>query len=226
LSASSRTIAAQAAAHKEASSAKISPELGALLVAERRRIAAVAESSSVAAIGSAFPDGPVLNVNGHPTTISEQLAGKPAVVVFYRGVWCPYCNMALSTYQTDLLPALSERGVALIAISPQKPDNSLTMKQRHDLSFAVLSDQGNRIARAIGIVSPPPSEEARAALASLGADIAGSNADGTDALPLPASVVVNAHGIIRWIDVHADYTKRSEVDDILSAVSFTLNEKD
>jgi peroxiredoxin len=125
--------------------------------------------------------------------------------VFYRGVWCPYCNIALSAYQADLLP---QRGFRLVAISPRKPDGSLTMAQKHDLAFPVVSDPGNVTARRLGILTRP-SPEARAAQLQLRLDLTRVNADGTVALPMPAAVILDAGRTIRWIDVHPDRSNRS-----------------
>ena len=80
------------------------------------------------------------------TTLYAVTGDSTAVLIFYRGAWCPYCNIALSAYQADLLPQLTERGVRLVAISPQKPDGSLSMQQKHNLAFTVVSDPGNVIA--------------------------------------------------------------------------------
>lgn len=84
------------------------------------------------------------------------------------------------------MPQLDERGIRLIAISPQRPDGSLTMQQKHNLSFTVVSDPGNALARMIGILSPESSEAVRAAAASLGVDVPAANADGTDMVPVHA----------------------------------------
>ena len=102
-----------------------------------------------------MPDGELLDVQGVPTTLAQVRAGRPAVVVFYRGAWCPYCNLALRTYQAELVPALAARGVELIAVSPQKPDGSLTMAETNKLTFSVVSDPGNQLASALGILSGP-----------------------------------------------------------------------
>ena len=139
------------------------------------------------------------------------------MVVFYRGARCPYCNIALRTYQSELVPALAVREFELIAISPQKPDGSLTAQQTNELTYTVLSDPGNQIASSLGILTEP-TPDAVGAQAKLGLDLTGVNADGTRALPMPTTVVVDADGTIRWIDVHPNYTTRSEVPDILAAV--------
>jgi peroxiredoxin len=126
-------------------------------------------------------------------------------------------TIALSAYQADLLPQLTERGVRLVAISPQKPDGSLTMQQKHNLAFTVVSDPGNVIARRLGILTRP-SPQARAAQLQLGLDLTSVNADGTVALPMPAAVILDASHTIRWIDVHPDYTSRTEPQQILDAL--------
>jgi len=140
------------------------------------------------------------------------------VIVFYRGGWCPYCNIALRTYQAQLVPVLDERGISLIAISPQTPDGSLSTRETKELTFTVLSDPGNQIARQLGILTRP-SDGARAAQLELGLDLTQVNADGTTGLPMPTVIVADAAGVIRWIDVHRDYSTRTEPGQILQAIT-------
>ena len=123
---------------------------------------------TVVAPGSVMPDGDLLDVHGAPTSLARLRGGRPAVVVFYRGAWCPYCNIALRTYQAELVPALGARGVELIAVSPQKPDGSLTSAESNELTYSVASDPGNQIATALGILTEP-SSESLAAQAQVGA---------------------------------------------------------
>ena len=120
---------------------------------EQSTLAHLGEPAGALPVGSTLPDVELIGPDGVPTTLGEATGGRPAVVVFYRGAWCPYCNIALNNYQALLLPALSDREVRLIAVSPQRPDGSLTMKQKHDLAFAVLSDPGNVLAQVMGIVT-------------------------------------------------------------------------
>jgi peroxiredoxin len=82
--------------------------------------------------------------------------GRSAVVVLNRGAWCPYCNVTLRAYQEDLVPQLAQRDIPLVAISPQKPDGSLSMQEKNELSFTVLSDPGNQVAAALGVLTAPP----------------------------------------------------------------------
>lgn len=171
--------------------------------------------------GSEMPDAELLDTDGEATSVRAAAAGRPAVVVFYRGAWCPYCNLTLRAYQEQLVGELDRRGVGLVAISPQRPDGSLTMAQAHDLTYTVLSDPGNRIASALGIVTAP-NAEARAAQAGLGLDLTEVNADGSAALPMPTVVLVDADRTIRWIDVHPDYSTRTEPAEVLRAVDAEL----
>ena len=144
------------------------------------------------------------------------------MIVFYRGAWCPYCNIALRTYQAQLVPALAERGISLIAISPQTPDGSLSTKETKELTFTVLSDPGNQIARQLGILTAP-SDGTRAAQLQLGLDLTQVNADGTTALPMPTVIIAGPDCTIGWIDVHPDYTTRTEPGQILQAVTETIS---
>lgn len=188
--------------------------------AERAELDAADLPGGIAVVGVPMPDASLLDAHGNPTTLAQTIAGGPAVVVFYRGAWCPFCNLALRTYEQDLLPGLRERGVNLVAISPQRPDGSLTTQQTNELSYPVLSDPGNRIATELGILAPA-NDGARAAQAELGLDVAGVNADGTPTLPMPTVVVVD-QGRIAWIDVHPNYATRTESAEILAVVSATV----
>jgi peroxiredoxin len=186
--------------------------------AERAQLDQAGVPDGVPAPGTPMPDGELLDVHGGPTSLSQARGGGPAVVVFYRGAWCPYCNLTLRSYEEQLAGPLGQIGVGLIAISPQKPDGSLSMEQKHDLSYTVLSDPGNQIAGKLGILTSP-SDGARKSQAALGVDVAAGNADGTDVLPMPTVVVVDRDGSLRWIDVHPNYSTRTEPSAILEAVA-------
>jgi peroxiredoxin len=216
------TIAEQVASLHRASAGQLPAEVAEAFAAEQRDLAAAGHPSGVAEPGSRLPDGELIDVAGGPATLAETLGGKPAVIVFYRGGWCPYCNIALRTYQAQLVPALAERGISLIAISPQTPDGSLSTKESKELTFTVLSDPGNQIAGQLGILTAP-SDGTRAAQLQLGLDLTQVNADGTTALPMPTVVIADADGVIRWIDVHLDYTTRTEPGQILQAVTETIS---
>ena len=184
---------------------------------EQAGLAAAGLPAGIAPVGTRLADADLLDVHGAPASLYAAAGDGPTVVVFYRGVWCPYCNIALSVYQQHLLPGLTERGVRLLAISPQAPDGSLSMRDKHDLAFTVLSDPGNSVARRLGILTRP-SDEARAAQLQLGLDLAAVNADGTIGVPMPAVAILDGGRVLRWIDVHPDYSTRTEPAQILGAL--------
>jgi peroxiredoxin len=215
------TIAEQSAALKEGVASQLPAGVVAAFAAEQADLVAAGLPSGIPQAGSAMPDGALLDVHGAPTTLLRAREGRPAVIVFYRGAWCPYCNLTLRTYQEQVVPALDARNVALIAISPQAPDGSLSMRETNELTYTVLSDPGNQIAGQLSLLTAP-TDAARGAQAELGLDLAAVNADGTHTLPMPSTVLVDADGTIRWIDVHPDYTTRTEAGTILDAVEKLL----
>lgn len=153
-------------------------------------------------------------------SLDELVATGPAVIVFYRGGWCPYCNVALRTYQRELLPELGAFGARLVAISPQTPDGSLSTVEKAELEFTVLSDPGSRVASRLGIVFEQ-AEEVLAAQRQLGLDLAKVNAEGSVNLPRPTVLIVDQDRTVRFVDIQPDFTLRTEVADILAALATT-----
>ena len=211
------TIAQQVEALNGDLASQMPPEVMGAFVDEIGSLSTRAVPADVPAPGAPMPDGDLLDGHGEPTTFEVARDGKPAVVVFYRGAWCPYCNLTLRAYQQQLVPALDERGVKLIAINPQKPDGSLTMQETNALTFTVLSDPGSVLMGKMGILTEP-GEGVQEASAKLGLDIPGDAADGTWTMPMPTTAVVDAGGTIAWIDVHPVFATRSEPTEIIAAV--------
>jgi peroxiredoxin len=157
------------------------------------------------------------DATGTPVSLDHIVEGGPAVIVFYRGGWCPYCNLALRTYQHELLPQLSSFGARLVAISPQSPDESLSTVEKAGLDFTVLSDPGSRLADHIGIAFEQ-ADEVLAAQHTLGLDLAKANAEGATRLPRPTVLIVDQDRTVRFVDVQPDYTARTEVADIIASL--------
>ncbi len=211
------TIADQASEVSRQAAEQLPTEVMAGFGIELARLVEEGVPSGAAAPGTPMPDGELLDVHGAPTTLAAARDGRPAVVVFYRGAWCPYCNVALRAYEKALVGELGRRGVALVAVSPQRADGALSLAEKLALTYTVVSDPGNQIAKRLGIVFTV-GDGAREAQAKLGLDLADINADGTYELPMPTTVLVDGDGTIRWMDVHPDYTTRSETAEILAAV--------
>jgi peroxiredoxin len=211
------TIAEQVRQMNETMAAQPPNEVMGAFAREQADLAARPAPEGVVEVSETLADVELLDAHGSATRLYEELAGRVSVLVFYRGAWCPYCNLALNAYQAELIPELDRRGVSLVAISPQAPDGSLSMQQKNALTFTVLSDRGNHIAKSIGIVTGP-SDDVRAAQLQLGLDLTAVNADGTTSLPMPTTLIVDDDHVVRWVDVHLDYTARSEPKEILAAL--------
>jgi peroxiredoxin len=143
-------------------------------------------------------------------------SGRPVVLSFYRGSWCPYCNLELRTLQAHI-GEFEARGARLVAISPQVPDESLSVTEKHDLSFDVLSDVGTTVAQDFGLAFDIPAELA-AIYESRGHDLIRTNGGHDRTLVIPASYVVGHDGVVSWAFVNSDYTKRAEPSDMIAAL--------
>ena len=158
------------------------------------------------------------DANGTPVSLDQIVESGPAVIMFYRGGWCPYCNLALRTYQQELLPQLDAFGARLVAISPQPPDESLSTVEKAALEFTVLSDPGSRLADRLGIAFEQ-TDDVLAAQRKLGLDLTKVNAEGAVRLPRPTVLVVDQDRTVRFVDVQPDYTARTEVSDIITTLN-------
>ncbi|TVY32232.1 putative peroxiredoxin [Lachnellula occidentalis] len=160
--------------------------------------------------GSKLPHFTLPSASGTSVSSSSLLAKGPILMTFYRGSWCPYCNLTLRSLQAHL-PALRAKSCTLVAISPELPDTSLSTVEKNELQFPVLSDVGNELARKLGMVFEQP-EELRAVFDRFGHDLRGRNGDDSMVVPVPAVVLVGGDGVVRNVHVDADYTKRLEPD--------------
>jgi peroxiredoxin len=154
---------------------------------------------------------------GEVVRLQSLLATGPVVISFYRGGWCPYCNIELRGLQRRL-PEIKALGASLIAISPELPDNSLSTAEKNNLSFAVLSDVGNIVARRFGIVFRLPASLLATYEASDHALSKMNGATGAEELPMPATFVVDGSGAIRLAFVEEDYTQRLDPEVIVQAL--------
>ena len=166
--------------------------------------------------GGKAPDFSLPNIKGDKLTLAALLDKGPVVLSFYRGGWCPYCNLELKALQ-ESLPGIKASGGQLVAVSPQLPDHSLSTSEANEISFEVLSDVGNHTAREYGLVFTLK-EELRPIYEKWGADIASVNGDDSFELPIPATFVINSNGVITYSFVDADYTNRLEPAKIIESL--------
>ena len=210
------TLAQALKEQNEAARARIPPGTLAVMEAATASLEASQLAERSLAVGAAAPDFSLPDAKGDRVVLSKLLTEGPVVLSFYRGGWCPYCNIQLKTLQ-DRLGDIAEAGGRLVAVSPQTPDNSLSTAEKHSLAFPVLSDVGNAVARSYGIVFTL-ADELRPVYAGWGLDLAAANGDRSFELPLPATYLIRPDGTVAWRFVDADYTKRAEPDDVVDAL--------
>ncbi len=164
-------------------------------------------------VGAAAPDLTLPDATAKPVRLADLWARGPLVVIFYRGGWCPYCNLELRAWQQQL-DALTAAGASLVAISPQTPDNSLSTAEKNALAFPVLSDSDLAASEAFGVAFelPPALVEL---YAKVGNDLPTLNGNGRWVLPVPATYVIGRDGRIAQAHVEADYRERAEPAEVL-----------
>ncbi len=166
--------------------------------------------------GDIAPDFTLPNAQGEQVSRYAQLENGPVVITFYRGGWCPYCNMQLRAYQA-ILPELKSLGATLFAISPEPPDTSLSTAEKNELEFEVLSDINSDAGRAYRLMFDL-SDELKAYYTEMGNDLSTRNADGEWHLPLPATYVIDTSKRVTLAYLDADYRNRLEPADIITAL--------
>jgi len=170
-------------------------------------------------VGALAPAFTLPNAVEKPISLTDLLQQGPLIISFYRGIWCPSCNLELRAYQR-ILGEICAAGGDLIAISPQTPDSSLSTAEKNELQFEVLSDKQNRLAREFGIAYPIP-DIVKRINTQFGVDIAALNGDpGSDGehLPISATYVVDQDRRIRLAEVNPDWHVRMEPATALAAV--------
>jgi peroxiredoxin len=188
-----------------------------IMDAETSRLAASGLATRALKVGNTAPDFILPDVHGEPVRLRALLDQGPVVVVFYRGGWCPYCNLHLRGFQ-HRLPAFRELGAKVVAVSPQLPDNSLSTREKNELAFPVLSDVGNKVARQFGIVFEL-SDELIALYRQFGHALEDFNGtDGSRELPVPGTFLLDSEGVIRLAHVDVDYTRRLDPDDVIEVL--------
>jgi peroxiredoxin len=211
------TIAEQVSDLKTAAASRLPAEVISVFAADQAALIAGGIPAESVKVGDKLSPFALPDATGQTVTLDELTADGPAVLVFYRGGWCPYCNLALRTYESDLLPQLSRYSARLVAISPETSDASLTTQEKDELTYTVLSDSGLRLADTLGITFDP-SDEGLAAQRSFGLDISATRADGGTRLPMPTVLIIDRDQTVRFVDIHPDYTGRTEVSDIVASL--------
>jgi len=168
-------------------------------------------------IGQKAPNFKLPNPDGEFISLESVLEHGPVVLTFYRGDWCPYCNLQLRALQARL-DDIHAFGATLMAISPQVPDGSMTKTEISKMEFIVLSDQDAKVASEYGLAWKVPEFLMEHMRVDRSLDLETINHSKGGILPIPATFVLNTDGLVTWNYANVDYRTRSEPDEIIEAL--------
>ncbi len=170
-------------------------------------------------VKDAAPDFTLPDAFGHEVSLKSLLAKGPVVISFYRGEWCPFCNLELRALQ-EVLPKMQALGASLVAISPEKPEGGVAATEKNKLTFTVLSDFENKVARQFGVVFKVGDKLQDLSKTVFKNDLALKNGEGSYELPVPATFILDAHGVVRFAHVEVDYmTGRAEPEEVVAVLA-------
>ena len=172
-------------------------------------------------VGEKAPDFVLDNALGKSVNLKDKLKGGPVVLVFYRGAWCPFCNMHLHTLQQNL-PEFKKYGAQLITITPQTPDKSVEQFKEKGYPFEVLSDLDSKVMKDYKLYFELPADLVEV-YKNHGLDIEAFNGKGRNVLPVPGSFVIDRNGVVRAMQADTDYMKRMEPSAIIDALKEMQN---
>lgn len=207
------TLAGQLAEFKAGFKQRAAPERVTMMESATAALRASGIEQTALQSGAAAPALTLTDALDKPVSLATLWAKGPLVLIFYRGGWCPYCNLELRAWQQQL-PALKAMGASLVAVSPQTADHSLTTAQKNELAFPVLSDSALQAAEGFGVAFELPPELV-ALYSQVGNDLPTLNGNGRWVLPVPATFVIDQRGRIVFAHVDADYRERAEPADVL-----------
>jgi len=197
---------------------RVPPERQAIMQRHIEQLRSGAIARTMLKVGDRAPAIVLNNAKGETVDVAALLKKGPVIVTFYRGGWCPYCNFELKAYQ-EILPEITAAGASLVAISPEKPDDTLSTTEKNALAFEVLSDVGQKIGRAFGLVYDF-TEELKIAYQGFKLDIPARNGTPDEwALPVSATYVIDRNGMIMYAYTDPDYRDRADPREILKVLS-------
>ncbi|MEP2652704.1 MAG: peroxiredoxin-like family protein [Paraglaciecola sp.] len=201
---------------REASAKNIPAEKLSVMLAEIEVLKARELEKLAPKVGDVFPAFSLSDQVGNSITLSEKLSQGPVVLTFYRGGWCPYCNLELRAYQS-VLDDITSQGASLLAITPELPDASLSTAEKNALTFSVLSDPNSEFSKTLGLVFTLP-DSLKPIYSGFGIEVEAHNGKGAFELPYAATYVIAPSGKIIFADVNADYTQRAEPSEVVESL--------
>ncbi|WP_278381543.1 peroxiredoxin-like family protein [Pseudoalteromonas distincta] len=215
------SLKAQIDAYNVQKDAKLPADVLALMNTTNEELIAQYIKDNALQIGQKVENFSLANHNGENIELADLLKKGPVIISFYRGGWCPYCNLELKALN-DYLPQFKTQSAQLVAISPQLPDETLSTAQKNDLEFDMLCDVSNKVAEQFGLLFTLD-ERIQALYTQFGIDFEHYYGDKSFKLPLPATYVINQEGVITYAFLSEDYTLRAEPIDVMTALESENN---
>ena len=167
--------------------------------------------------GDIAPNFVLPDQNGKEVDLYKLLEEGPVVLIWYRGVWCPYCNITLRHYQEEL-GHFKKYGATLVAISSQLPDSTLSTAQKNELEFTVVSDVEGKVGEEYGVIFTLDETMAKM-YKDYGIDLKAAQGNGRNELPLAATYIIDQDKKIRFAFLDVDYKKRAEPKYLINTLS-------
>ncbi|CAM2938903.1 peroxiredoxin-like family protein [Pseudoalteromonas distincta] len=215
------SLKAQIDAYNVQKDAKLPADVLALMNTTNEELIAQHIKDNALQVGQKVENFSLANHKGENIEFADLLKKGPVIISFYRGGWCPYCNLELKALN-DYLPQFKTQSAQLVAISPQLPDETLSTAQKNDLEFDVLSDVSNKVAEQFGLLFTLD-ERIQALYTQFGINFEHYYGDKSFKLPLPATYVINQDGVITYAFLSEDYTLRAEPIDVMAALESEKN---
>jgi len=178
---------------------------------------ALQQGENALKVGQEAPNFEIPNHKGEIISLNSLLNKGPVIVVFYRGNWCPYCNLQLRALQAKL-NEFKTFGANLVAISAQVPDESTPENEINDIEFNVLSDQDAKVAKQYGLAWKMPEFLLNHMKIDRNLDLEQINNGNGNIIAIPATFIIGKDNVIQWNYVNIDYRVRSEPDEIIESL--------
>jgi len=201
---------------KKEFTANVPDDLLAVMNQETEKLIASDIISKSVKVGEILPDGKLTAVNGEQVSVDQLLGGKPLVISFYRGGWCPYCVLELKALES-VSSEIKELGANIIAMTPESSSHVKETKQKNGVTFEVYSDEGSHFAKELGLVFTLPKSLQEIYL-TFDIDVEKHNGESKFELPIPTTLIIKPNREIVYIYADGDYTKRSEPSVLLEVL--------
>ncbi len=201
---------------KQEMGAKVSDDVKNIMKKANEELIQSGLAERALAEGNKLPDFEVKNEKGEMVKVSSLYAKNYLVITFYRGGWCPYCQLELKAYES-MLDDFADAGAVVVGISPEVELELKKTRKKNDLSFPLFSDPNNEVAKKLGIAFTL-NPEILAVYKKFGIDLEKSQNNKENTLPMPGTYVVDTTGKILFAFINPDYTLRAEPADVLKVI--------